>query len=325
MRRSPSSRVAPAGVGVVVCLLLQTAAVAWAQTPLEPKPGQDEYRINVDVDLVMVHASVVDRAGQLVTDLKRENFVVLEDGVGQPLAVFLREDIPVSLGLVIDNSGSMAPKLEQVNRAALLFVRTSNPNDETFVVTFNDYVFVDEEAGFTSDLAELERRLRRTPPRGQTALYDAIRTSADLLRPGHRDKKVLLVITDGEDNASADSFDLVMRYAQQSNAAVYTVGLLAEELPVVAARARRVLTRLAEATGGAAYFPKKVEEVEAVCQAIAREIRSQYTLGYAPLNRARDGSYRKIEVRLHGEAVERGLQVRARTGYFAREPEAPKR
>ena len=317
MPRSLPSRVSLAVVGVVLSLLFRIAPVACAQKPLEPKPGQDEYRISVDVDLVMVHASVVDRVGQLVTDLKRENFVVLEDGVEQLLAVFLREDTPVSLGLVIDNSGSMAPRLEQVNRAALLFVRTSNPNDEAFVVTFNDYVFVDEQAGFTSDLAELERRLKRAPPRGQTALYDAIRASTDLLRRGHRDKKVLLVITDGEDNVSADSFDLVMRYVQQSNAALYAVGLLEDELPVVARRARRALTELTEATGGGAYFPKKVEDVEAVCQAIAREIRNQYTLGYAPLNRARDGSYRKIDVRLAGVAAERGLQVRARQGYFA--------
>ena len=233
--------------GVALFLLgilpLQDLTDVQAQQAGTAKPSaqkkSDDYRILRDVNLVVLHATVVDERGRFVPDLKQENFRVLEDKVEQKLAVFKREDIPVTVGLVIDNSGSMRDKRDRVNAAALTFVQTSNPQDEVFVVNFNDDYYLDLDKDFTNDINELKEALERIDSRGSTALYDAIIGSLDHLKKGSRDKKVLLVVSDGEDNASRKSFELTVQESQQSDAVVYTIGLLSQESKRSAKRARR--------------------------------------------------------------------------------------
>lgn len=289
------------------------------ETPLsrERDRGRDTYKISVDVNLVVLHATVVDTKGRFVNDLKRENFRVFENQVEQQITVFRHEDIPISVGLVIDNSGSMQAKRPRVNTAALTFVKTSNREDEVYVVNFNDDYYLDLPKDFSSDIDELKDALERIDSRGSTALYDAILASLDHLQKGTRDKKVLLVITDGEDNASHNTFDQLLRRVQGSHAAIYAIGLLSQDRRREAKRARRALTALAEATGGLAYFPNSVLEVESICTQIAHDIRNQYTLAYYPSNPKKDGTYRSITIETIPPAGLGKLLVRTRTGYYA--------
>jgi VWFA-related protein len=291
-------------------------------SPAQQQKKGAEYRILRDVNLVVLHATVLDERGRFVPDLKPENFRVFEDKVEQGLAVFKREDIPVSVGLVIDNSGSMRDKREKVNAAALTFVKTSNPQDEVFVVNFNDDFYLDKD--FTSDINELKEALERIDARGSTALYDAIVGSLDHLKKGTRDKKVLLVVTDGEDNASRigggdrrRALERTMLEAQKSDAAIYTVGLLGTERKRDARRAREALTRLAQDSGGLAFFPETMQEVEPVCTQIAHDLRNQYTLGYYPTNTRKDGTFRAVQLAVIPPRGRGKLTVRTRTGYYA--------
>ncbi len=291
------------------------SAPAQAQSPASKK--SDDYRILRDVNLVVLHATVLDPRGRFVSDLKQENFRVFEDSVEQKLAVFKREDIPVSMGLVVDNSGSMRDKREKVNAAALTFVKTSNPSDEAFVVNFNDDYYLDLDKDFTSDINELKEALERINARGSTALYDAVIGSLDHLKKGSRDKKVLLVVTDGEDNASRKSLELTIQEAHQSDAVIFAVGLLSQESKRAAKRARRALTALAEATGGLAFFPEGLQDVEAICTQIAHDIRNQYTLAYYPTNPRKDGTFRSVQVTVVPPRGHGKLTVRTRNGYYA--------
>jgi VWFA-related protein len=287
-----------------------------------PAPKSDDYRIRRDVNLVVLHATVLDDRGRFVPDLKQESFRVFEDRVEQKLAIFKREDVPVSVGLVIDNSGSMRDKRERVNTAALTFVKTSNPEDEAFVVNFNDDYYLDTDKDFTNDLNELKEALERIDSRGSTALYDAVIGSLDHLKKGAKDKKVLLIITDGEDNASRKSLAATVQEAQQSDALIYAIGLLSQESKRSAKRARQALTQLAEATGGLAFFPEGVQDTESICTQIAHDIRNQYTLAYYPTNMAKDGSFRSVHVDVIPPRGRGKLSVRTRTGYYAQRASA---
>jgi Ca-activated chloride channel homolog len=272
------------------------------------------------VDLVVLHATVVDGRGEFVPNLSENNFRVFEDKVEQKISVFSREDVPVTMGLVIDNSGSMREKREQVNEAALTFVRTSNPQDEVFVVNFNDDFYLDLNEDFTNDPKELNDALSRIDTRGSTALYDAVVGSLDHLKKGHKDKRILLVITDGDDDASRKSFEYTVKAAEQSNATIYAIGVFSEDdrkhEKKMVRSSKRVLTTLAESTGGMAYFPDTLGDVEKVCLQVARDIRNQYTLGYYPTNTARDGSFRTVQVQLVPKS-EGKMSVRTRSGYYA--------
>jgi VWFA-related protein len=299
----------------------QEAARQPPQEALAKQTGQrreGDYRITRDVNLVVLHATVLDPQGRFVSDLKQENFRVFEDRVEQKLAIFRREDIPVTVGLVIDNSASMRPRRPSVNAAAITFVETSNREDEVFVVNFNSDYFLDLDKDFTNDIGELKEALERIDSRGSTALYDATIGSLDHLKKGSRDKKVLLVITDGEDNTSRKSLEVTIQEAHQSDAIIYTVGLMGEDM---SGRKRRQfqkdLRQLAEATGGLAFFPESVEEVEAICKQIAHDIRNQYILAYYPTNTLRDGSFRKVDVELIAPRGRGKLSVRTRSGYYA--------
>jgi VWFA-related protein len=280
--------------------------------------GQDRdpesFRVSVDVALVVLHATVTDRDGGAVHTLDEQAFEVYENGVRQRIKVFQNEDIPVTVGLIIDHSSTMRQKLAEVSAAARTFVRYSNPEDEMFVVNFNERVSMGlpRMIRFTNSPAELELAIISSPAGGQTALYDAIARGLEELRAGNRDRRVLIVVSDGGDNASVRRLAQVMKLAGQSSAVIYTIGIFDEGDPD---RNPGVLKRLAEATGGEAYFPKQLSEAVAISERIARDIRHQYTLGYVPADPARDGSYRSIKVMARGKAHER-LSVRTRTGYF---------
>jgi Ca-activated chloride channel homolog len=276
--------------------------------------------INV-TDLVVLHATVVDEKGQFVTGLAADNFKVFEDKVEQKISVFSREDIPVTMGLVIDNSGSMKEKRPQVNAAALSFVKTSNPQDEVFVVNFNDEYYLDLDEDFTSNQDELREALEKIDTRGSTALRDAIIGSLDHLKKGHKDKRVLLVITDGDDDASIKSFDYTVKAAIESNAVIYAIGVFSDydrkNDKKMVRHSKKDLTTLAESTGGLAMFPDNLADVDSVCQEIARDIRNQYTLGYYPSNPTRDGTFRSVKVDLIPPKGRTKLSLRTRTGYYA--------
>jgi len=299
-------------------------------TPQAEKKGK-EYTINVDVNLVVLHATVLDKKGRMVNDLGQTDFRVVEDGIAQKLSVFSHADIPVTMGIVIDDSGSMKEKRESVNASAVTFVKTSNPSDQVFVVNFNDVYYLDTPGDFASNIEDLKSALDKIDSRGGTALYDAVYASIDHLKLGNRDKKVLLVITDGEDNASRYTFDELMARAQKSNAVVYTIGLLGSEEPGglfkihggEAHRAAKVLEKIAEATGGVPYFPKSLDEVESTCRQIARDIRNQYTLAYYPTNAKKDGTFRNVRVEAFLPTSKAKLVVRTRPGYYAPKSETP--
>lgn len=303
-------------------LLCAAAAVGlWAQQAAPPPKPQDALRpdegpavFRTDTRLVVLPVTVVDKNGHLVTNLPRNAFQVFENGVQQQIKVFRREDVPVSLGLIVDNSGSMRDKREKVKDASLILVKESNPHDEVFVVNFNDEAFLDTK-DFTSDIKEMEEALSKIDSRGGTAMRDAIRMSIDHLKEkAHKDKRVLVAITDGNDNASLISLENLVKAAQQSEVLIYTVGLLSEEENREAKRAERALKALAQATGGEAFFPKDVNEVDRVTRQVARDVRNQYTIAYSPANQSLDGSFRQIKVVANAPGKP---TVRTRSGYYA--------
>lgn len=302
-------------------LLLVTAmlcAAGAALTAQEVRRSKGEFTMAVDVDLVVLHTTVVDKNGRIVTDLPSETFRVYEDGVEQKLAVFRNEDVPVTVGLVLDNSSSMTDNRREMLAGALTFVETSNRLDEVFVVNFNDDYYLELEGkDFTSDIEELKEALSRTNTRGSTAFYDAIRASEQHLKRGTRPKKVLLIISDGDNNASLSSFDTLLRETQQSEAALYLLALPCTGDKRDCRRAKREIRRLASVSGGMAYFATSIEQIEALCRKIAHDIRSQYVLGYYPTNRARDGSFRRVRVEVDPPKGYDKLVARHRPGYFA--------
>jgi Ca-activated chloride channel family protein len=291
-------------------------------TPSAPPPpasagGGQESRIRVDVNLVVLHTTVLDDRGRFADGLKQDNFRVLEDKVEQKLSVFKREDIPVSMGLVIDNSGSMRDKRPRVNQAAITLVEASNPQDEAFVVNFNDDFYLDLDKDFTNNIPELKEALERIDSRGSTALYDAIIGSLDHVKKGSKDKKVLLVVTDGEDNTSHNSLEKAIREVQKTDTVIYTIGLLSEESKKNAKRAKRALEQIAQASGGISYFPESVEDVHTICEQVAHDIRNQYTLAYYPTNTRRDGTFRSVQVEVIPPRGRGKLSARTRNGYYA--------
>jgi len=269
-----------------------------------------------DTRVVVCNTTVVDKSGHLVTDLGREAFTVFENGVAQRITDFKQEDVPVSLGLIIDNSGSMRTKRAGVEAASLALVKDSNPADEVFVVNFNDEPFLDlpNRKNFTNSILELEEALTRIDSRGGTAMRDAIDSSIAWMKKAHKEKKVLVVVTDGVDNASSVGLEDLVRDARQSEVLIYCIGLLTDEEKRSASSAKRQLNALAEATGGEPFYPKELSEVEPIAHQVARDIRSQYTIAYKPSNEALDGTFRRIKVvvKAAGNPV-----PRTRTGYYA--------
>jgi len=293
-----------------------TSQAAPLPNPNEVKlPNQnDTYVIRKDVDEVLLHASVIDDKQHIVTNLNRNDFSVFEDGKPQTIISFHHEDIPVAMGIVIDNSGSMREKRAKVNQAALNLVRSSNPQDEVFVVNFNDEYYLDQD--FTNDLLKLKEALEKIDAKGGTALYEAVVASAEHLKRNARlERKVLFVVTDGEDNASRESLEQAVKQLQEENGpSVYAIGILGdEEHP---RRAKRALETIAQRTGGLAFFPRTLDEVDEISRQVAHDIRNQYTIGYKPTNPRSSGGFRQIRV----EAKMKGhgkLTVRTKSGYYA--------
>ncbi len=270
--------------------------------------------IRKDVDEVLLHATVIDDKQRIVTNLDKSAFTVFEDGKPQNIVSFRHEDIPVAIGVVIDNSGSMREKRAKVNQAALNLVRASNPQDEVFVVNFNDEYYLDQD--FTNDLLKLKEALEKIDAKGGTALYEAVVASAEHLKKNARlDKKILFVVTDGEDNASRETLEQAVKQLQEEDGpAVYAIGILGEEEHPK--RAKRALETIAQRTGGLAFFPKTLDEVDEISRQVAHDIRNQYTIGYKPAIPKGAGGYRMIHVEAkakgHGKMV-----VRTKSGYYA--------
>jgi VWFA-related protein len=276
----------------------------------------DKYTFRKQVNEVTLSATVLDSRRHLVTNLDTANFIVYEDNQPQKITFFRREDIPVSLGIVVDNSGSMRTKRAAVTKAVLNLMQASNPQDEVFVVNFNDDPYLDQD--FTNKLEPLKEALDRVDSRGGTALYDAVIASADHLAKGaKKEKKVLLVVTDGVDNESRESLEQAIRKVQDDNGpTIYTIGILGDEPGIK--RAKRALQSLSDQTGGVAFFPKDLAEVDEISQEVARDIRNQYSITYKPTNPRTNGGYRHLKVEAHAPGY-KDLQVRHRDGYFADE------
>jgi Ca-activated chloride channel family protein len=282
----------------------------------EPSNDAGVFVFRKQVQEVILHATVVDTERRLVTSLQKNNFSVFEDGRAQVITAFRREDVPVALGIVVDNSGSMQEKRGKVNQAVLNLVHDSNPDDEVFVVNFGEDYYLDQD--FTSDVNLVRAALQQNPMKGKTALYDAIVASAAHLKGSARlEKKVLLVITDGQDNASQETLrEAAYRLQQQNGPILYAIGILGadDHHP-----GHDPLATLAESTGGVAFFPQTLDDVGGISRTIARDIRSQFILGYKSDNPQPDGGYRNIRV----DAASQGLgqlTVRTRSGYIPGQP-----
>jgi len=255
-----------------------TSTPSASSSPQQTPSDNGTFVIRKDVDEVLLHATVIDDKQHIVTDLDKSAFTVYEDGKPQTIISFHHEDIPVSMGIVIDNSGSMREKRAKVNQAALNLVRSSNPQDEVFVVNFNDEYYLDQD--FTNDLLKLKEALEKIDAKGGTALYEALVASAEHLKQNARlERKIIFVVTDGEDNASRESLEQAVKQLQEENGpSVYAIGILGdEEHPK---RARRALEIITQRTGGLAFFPKTLDEVDEISRQVAHDIRNQYTIGY---------------------------------------------
>ncbi len=300
-----------------IALLIALPCVAFSRQDLQPPPSQESgYAIRSSVDLVVLRATVRDRHGAPVAGLRKQDFQVFEDNVLQPIESFSHEDVPVTVGLVIDNSGSMRSKRADVIDAALAFARSSNPEDQVFVVNFNEHVSMGlpSDVPFTGNQAQLELALSKSKADGMTALYDAVAAGLEQLKRGKWDKKVLVVISDGGDNASRYSLDQIMSMVNQSSASIYTLGIFDQSDED---RNPHVLQQLSKASGGEALFPKSLSEVLPLCEQIARDIRNQYTITYEPTNTKADGTYRTIEVKARAMPHRGRLVVSTRAGYTA--------
>jgi len=292
---------------ILTVIYLVVASLLWAQE-------DSIFKLNVNVDLTEVHVSVTDEKDRPVGNLTKENFRVFEDQTEQKLSVFKHEDFPVSLGLVIDNSRSMEPRKERLDAAALSFVRKSNPEDETFIVHFDDAARLDRD--FTDSIPVLEESLAGVKPYGQTAIYDALMLALDHMHYARHQKRAVLLITDGVDNSSEHTLTEALEATQQSHVAVYTVGLLSAS---GGQKAEDSLLRIAETSGGRAFFPLTVDDARADMERVARDLREQYTLGYIPSNPSRSGQWRSVRVEIippRGTPRTTKLYATYRHGYY---------
>jgi VWFA-related protein len=301
---------------ITLSWVLLGVAAGYGQQTAPPSSPQlvPETTFRVGTDLVQLNVSVFDASWKVIRGLPQSAFAVFENGIKQEIGVFRQEDVPVSMGLVIDNSASMRDKRERVASAALAMVKASNRDDEVFLVNFSGEPEVTQ--GFTGDTGLLEKALRAIQPAtGETAMRDAVLLGIQHARSkAKRDKRVLVVITDGHDNASVASQRRLIDFAHQNDAIVYGIGILGGEHPEAAARARQALEELTTATGGRSWFPGDVGEIASITPEIAHEIRNQYVVGYTPSDPTKDGKFRKVTVEVNVP----GAQVRTRSGYYAR-------
>jgi Ca-activated chloride channel homolog len=305
-----------------------------SKTPQEtttPKTKGKGLKIEVNVDLVMMYTSVFDKNGHFMGGLKENNFKLYEDGVDQKIDRFSQEDAPLSMGILLDLSGSMRGKIDQVNKAALAFIRASNPRDEVFLIGFNDEIELLQD--FTSDVDEITDALDNTVTLGGTALYDAIYLGVQKSHTGTRAKKAVVVITDGEDRDSYYKLEELIAKVQEMDVQVFSIGFL-NDIPDKGIfgsfsksepeKARDALKHIGEETGGKAFFPDKLADIHTIVAEIAGELRNQYSIGYFSSNSAHDGSFRRVKIELAGVNAANS-HVRFRRGYFAPKAEAPQK
>jgi Ca-activated chloride channel family protein len=287
-----------------------TGAALLGQKTAADLPPETTFR--TDTRLVVLNVSVFDKGGKIVNGIPKSAFSVYENGEKQDIKVYRQEDVPISLGLIIDNSASMTDKRDRVASATLAMVKASNPDDEVFIINFNESAVLTKD--FTNNIKDLESALRDINPKGETAMRDALLLGIEHLRHhAKRDKKVLVVITDGEDNSSVETQQHLVQVAQRNDVIIYAIGLLGAEEPGSAERAKKQLNELTLETGGRAWFPNDVAEIANITPEIAHEIRNQYILAYTPSNLAMDGTFRKIKVDVNVP----GVAVRTRSGYYA--------
>jgi Ca-activated chloride channel homolog len=302
--------------GILAAGLTVALSTSWSKDISQNQPSQpSQFEIKSNVNVVLVHMTARDRDGNLAGQLDKDNFQIYEDGVLQQIESFSHEDVPVTVGLVVDNSGSMKPKRSEVIAATLAFVRSSNSQDEMFVVNFSDGVSfgLPRSTPFTDQPDQLKLALSSVEPIGKTALYDAVYSAVRHLKQGSHDKKALVVVSDGGDNASRHTLSETMALAVKSDAMIYSIGVFDLDDPD---RNPHVLKEVAKSTGGDAFFPESTRDVRTICERIALEIRNQYTVTYISSNKKQDGTYRSIKVKV--SAPDRGhLKVRARSGYYA--------
>jgi VWFA-related protein len=303
-------------LSVPVSVLL--AAVGFSSIIRTPAHSDQPATIRLDVNLVQVQAMVTDSGGRAVSGLRQEAFRVYVDDQLQPITDFHGEDAPVTAGIVIDNSASMSPKRTEVIAAAIAFARASNPRDQMFVVHFNERARLGLPEGkqFTGEAKELEAAISHFDLGGTTALYDALMLAMSQFKGAAFPRKTLLIITDGGDNSSKASLPEVLKAAQTAGVGIFSIGLFDEGN---SDRNPQVLKQLAEVTGGRVFLPAAVSDTKVTCEEIAREIRSQYTLGFPG---AEDGKFHHISVTAQDPSYG-SLQVRTRTGYVAVKPPTP--
>jgi Ca-activated chloride channel homolog len=281
-----------------------------AQAPTTPDQSS-MFVFKKQVEEVVLHVTVTDDQHHMVPSLPQSAFAVFENGVPEAITSFRREDVPVAMGIVVDNSGSMRDKREKINQAVLNLIRASNPHDEIFVVNFNESSYLDQD--FTSDVNLLQAALRRVSLKGTTALYDAVVASSKHLNSANLEKKVLLVITDGQDNMSQETLQESSRQLQQPNGpTIYAIGLTGSRMRQ---DGQQPLQQLAQGTGGVAYFPETLDQVDEITRTVAHDIRSQYMLTYRPKNQNVKPEYQSVRVEAHAPGYGK-LTVRTKTGYY---------
>jgi Ca-activated chloride channel family protein len=312
-------------VVLLACALIAAAAYSQAQGPVpaptQPPPSQKKQveGIQVDVDLVLVNVTVTDPLGRIVTGLEKQNFRVFEEGEEQEVTTLTSEDVPISIGLIFDMSGSMSDKVEKARQAAVQFMRTANPLDQFFLVSFNDRAEL--TSGFTSNVEELQNRMMFTASRGRTALLDAIYLGLSQMRGAHNAKRALLIISDGGDNHSRYNEDDIRNFLKEADCQLYAIGIFdpigirtrtPEEL-----NGPSMLTELTEMTGGRVFPVTNLGELPDIAMKIGMELRNQYVVGYKPSNTKHDGTWRKIKIKLRPPKGLPPLRVYSKTGYYA--------
>jgi len=295
-------------------LVLAFSVITKAQ---DPAPQKQSPTLKVDVDLVLVNATVTDPQNRYVTGLEPDHFQIWEDKIEQKIAYFSAEDVPVSLGVIFDISGSMKDKISIARDAAVTFLKTGNPDDEYFLVEFANRPEVAED--FTSDITRLQNRLIFAPAKGMTAMYDSVYLGLEKLKEGSNPKKALLLITDGEDNRSRYTFSNVRDFVKEQDVQIYSIGIVdAFSSQLGTGRSgRAMIEELADLTGGRAFFPDSVYELEDICTKIAVELKNQYVIGYESTNEAKDGKWRKLRMKVNPPPGLPRLNVRSKSGYYA--------
>jgi Ca-activated chloride channel homolog len=320
-QKPPAANPAPSGPGqpVPVQGAGQGQASQGQGQGQEPATQDGGFVFTTEAREVVLNATVVDDKNRLVTSLTKPDFTVFENNKPQEIRHFEQKDLPVAMGIVIDNSGSMREKRDEVNKAALNLVRSSNPEDQVFVVNFNDEFYLDQD--FTSDIKKLQEALEHVETRGGTALYDAITASADYLLKSKLQRKVLFVVTDGEDDASQQTLEEAVHRLQQENGpTVYAIGLLGDEK---SRHAKRALETIAERTGGMSFFPPTLDQVDEISRTVAHDIRNQYVISYRPTTPRSVPGFRSIHVEARARPYKH-LVVRTRAGYYPGQENATK-